>query len=669
MKSIAILIISICFQLPGISQISDKRYTDDMQEINEYLLASEYSDALPILQKLERDGYLNSNISYKLGICYLNSVFDKARSISYLEKASRSTIVNYDAENTQENNAPIKAFLFLGDAYRINNQLIDAEKTYKKYLLLVKDNPREQEVAEKRIFESQMAQLFMKRPVKVQIEKLNGNLNKGLGNFNVCISGDGNTMVYSQKMKFYDALFFCTRTDGNWSEPKEITVNVGSDGEFRPTGLSPDGKRMLLTSYNHLRGYDIYESIYKDGKWRKLKLLGKSINSPFHDIDAVYSANGKEIYFSSNRTSGLGGFDLYKAPINDAGDIGEAENLGSPINTTWDEKSPSFAENGKVLFFSSQRSPTMGGLDFFYAKQNNNGKWEQVFNTGYPLSTVGDDVGFSAKLESREGLLTRYTEGESNEGSIFDVHYGALSQFRLIPVQGEVKVKAVEGTYQGLNLYFIDETIKDTIGVVKDPEGGKYLVDLYPGDFRLVMTKDTAGTVSKSFTIPADLSQPDYTLVSNYDPEVKKTVIIPAIAASDTILVADILFDFDKSAISSEGKLLIDKLINSIQNHSFTKIELVGFTDCLGSAAYNKNLSEKRASNVKAYLEEKGIPKNKIGAKGMADAVLIAKNKNADGSDNPEGRKFNRRVEINIISSDKQLLIMKKDLVPAYLKP
>lgn len=669
MKSIAILIIFICFQLSGVSQTINKKYVDDMEEINEYLLGGEYADALPILQKLEKEGYMNANISYKLGLCYLNSVFEKARSVSYLEKACKSAVATYNTENIYEKNSPLKAFLYLGDAYRANNRLLEAEKTYKNYQALVKGDTKEQEVSEKRVFESQMAQLFMKRPAKIQIEKLGGTINNGFGNFNACISGDGNSMVYTQKMKFYDALFFCTRVDGQWQEPREITVNVGSDGEFHPTGLSPDGKRMLLTSYNHFTGSDIYESIFKDGKWHKVKLLGKSINSAFQDIDAVYGPTGKEIYFSSNRTSGFGGFDLYKASIDEADNIGEAENLGKSINTEWDEKSPSFADNGKVLFFSSQRNPSMGGLDFFYSRKNADGIWSQAFNAGYPLSTVGDDIGFSTKIAGNEGLLARYSDVESAEGDIFNVKYNTLSQFRLIPLKGDVKVKDTTGNFAGLNLFFIDETIKDTVGVVKSPDGGQYRIDLYPGDFRLVMAKDNSGSVSKSFTIPADLANPDYELSSEYAPDIKKTSVISATAANDTIFVADILFDFDKATITPEAKVLIDKLIIQLKNHTVTKIELVGFTDCLGNKMYNKNLSLKRASTVKAYLVETGISKEIVSCKGMGDAVLVAKNKNADGSDNPEGRGFNRRVEITIECADKHLIFIKKALVPAQLKP
>lgn len=162
MKRIINLVVLVCIPISVISQTYDAKYSEDIEEINEYLLVNEFSDALPILQKLEKNGYENANNSYKLGLCYLNLVNDKARAISYLEKASKNIALNYKVENTLEKSAPNKALLYLGDAYRVSNRLTDAVRTYKNYLALVKDNNQEQAIAEKRIFEGQLAQLFIK---------------------------------------------------------------------------------------------------------------------------------------------------------------------------------------------------------------------------------------------------------------------------------------------------------------------------------------------------------------------------------------------------------------------------------------------------------------------------------------------------------------------------
>lgn len=682
MKSIINLIVFLLIPISVTSQTYDTKYGESTEEINEYLLVNEFSDAFPMLKKLEKDGYDNANISYKLGLCYLNSVHDKITSISYLEKASKNITSDYIADNLFEKKAPPRALLYLGDAYRVNNRLTDAVLIYKKYLSLVKDNSQEQAIAEKRIFESQLAQLFIKRPVKVQLDRLNSSINDGMGNFNACISGDGRSLVFNRKMKFYDAIFFCTLMDSGWTKPKEITTQVGSDGEFHPTGLSSDGKRMLLSSYNHMSGYDIYESIFKDGKWRKLKTVGPSVNSAFHDIDAVYGPDSKSIYFSSNRTSGFGGFDIYKATLDEARNVVKVENLGDAINSEWDEKSPAFTSNGTLLVFSSQRRPGIGGYDFFYSKQNPDGKWGLVYNAGYPLSTVDDDFGFSTILADNEGVLPRHnSEGISDE-DIFHVKFDALSKFKLVPLQGQVQLINKDNvSYRDLKLYFIDDAIKDTVGTIESPDDGKYRIDLYPGNFKLVMSKGQTEAIPQNFTIPSDGQQSEYQLMSEFKPQtvITSSQVLSSTSSSssatdikikvDTLYVTDILFEFNQATLNSKEAEKIDRFVQTLKKYKILRIELVGFTDCVGTKDYNLKLSEKRALIVMNLFIKNGIPKEILTFKGMGDSISAAKNKNTDGSDNPDGRAYNRRVEIHIDTNDNNVIINKKDRIPAYLKP
>ncbi len=323
-----------------------------------------------------------------------------------------------------------------------------------------------------------------------------------------------------------------------------------------------------------------------------------------------------------------------------------------------------------MLLFSSQRDPCMGGFDYFYARLGSDGKWGLVYNAGYPLSTVNDDEGLSTSSQGNEGLLTRHDPGSSAEQDIFDVRLDVLSKFRQVPLKGDIRLaNGASTSFKGLTLYFVDETINDTIGMVKSPEGGKYKIDLYPGSFKLDMVKDSAGTVSQEFTIPSDDSKPDFELVSEFQPGTSKPATITKLTKVDTIVVADILFDFDSYRVSAKEKENLVSLLEKIKKHSITGIELLGYTDCIGNKAYNQILSEKRAANVKEFLVTKGLSKDILSAKGMGDTVNPAKNKNADGSDCPEGRAYNRRVEIRITASGRNLLIINKNLVPANLKP
>jgi outer membrane protein OmpA-like peptidoglycan-associated protein/tetratricopeptide (TPR) repeat protein len=666
-----VFILCLFFFIPGIifSQSLDKKYIESIEEANEYLLSEDYNEALPILSSLERSGYANANIEYKIGLCYLNSAREKSRAILYLEKATGNTVNQYKQEDVYERKAPAEAFLYLGDAYRVNNRLKEAVVTYKKYLALVNADSHEQMIAKKRIFEAQIAQHLEKRPNNVVFEKLGLGINQGIGNNNVCISGDGNSLVFNRKMKFYDAIFYCTRNEKGWSEPEEIVTQLGSDGEFHPTALSPDGKRMLLISYHRETGEDIYESTLKEnGKWGKVKLLQQSVNSPYQDIDGVYAADGKYIYFSSNRSGGFGGYDLYKAPVDDNENIGPAENSGNMVNTEWDEKSPSFMDNGNILIFSSQRKPGLGGFDFFYTMKETNGKWGEVYNMGYPVSTVNDDVDLSTIHHAREGLLAKNDPESSADNDIFYLRFDTLSRFKLVTIQGEVSIKGADSlSYNGLKLFFVDEEINDTVGKIENPEGGKYSIDLYPGNFKLLMTKENA-VASAEVTVPPDDNRPVYPVLSEFNslPGIKQ---ISAGLSVDTIFVPDILFAFNKATISSEDAQKLDHLISMLKRHKITHIDLLGFTDNKGSDEYNLKLSGLRAAKVFGFFTAKGLSGKRITVKGMGNTRAVAINSNTDGTDNPQGRSYNRRVEIVVQSSDPDVVIMKKDIVPREVKP
>ena len=112
-------------------------------------------------------------------------------------------------------------------------------------------------------------------------------------------------------------------------------------------------------------------------------------------------------------------------------------------------------------------------------------------------------------------------------------------------------------------------------------------------------------------------------------------------------LQGDVLFDFDKWDIRKEAETSLRKLAEIIKKYPKSEVLIEGHTDGKGAEEYNQNLSEKRAASVKDWLVKKGgIEPNRMKTKGWGMAKPIAPNKKPDGSDNPEGRQKNRRVEI-----------------------
>ena len=114
-------------------------------------------------------------------------------------------------------------------------------------------------------------------------------------------------------------------------------------------------------------------------------------------------------------------------------------------------------------------------------------------------------------------------------------------------------------------------------------------------------------------------------------------------------LAADVLFDFDKHDLRAEAVPSLEKVAEVLRSRAGSPVSIEGHTDAKASDAYNQSLSEKRAQAVREWLVKKGgATAAGISTRGWGKSKPIAPNTRTDGSDDPEGRKKNRRVEITV---------------------
>ena len=112
-------------------------------------------------------------------------------------------------------------------------------------------------------------------------------------------------------------------------------------------------------------------------------------------------------------------------------------------------------------------------------------------------------------------------------------------------------------------------------------------------------------------------------------------------------LAADVLFDFDKSDIKPQAQAVLKQAASFVRDKAKGAVRIEGHTDGKGSDAYNQKLSERRADSVKNwFVNKEGLTNVKFATQGFGAKKLVAANTKPDGSDDPDGRQKNRRVEI-----------------------
>ena len=610
------------------------------QEANEYLLSEEPAEALGLLLQLREKGYNSASVLYKTGKCYLEIPGKKENAVSYLEEAVKNISLDYNGNLPDEDRCPAESGILLGKAYRIANEF---EKSINVLEQMISDSSlfSKNELAEiKRQIElSRNAQELVKARIDSKSDKLSDIINAGYSNTNPVTTNDESLLCYIKHLKFYDAIMRSVKVNGNWDEPENLIPEIKSDGDFLITGISADGSTLYLRNYDPYTNGDIYSTHTENGKWSPIEKLNNNINTQYNETHASLSKDGKTLYFTSNRPGGYGGLDIYKSVLDENNDWGPAINLGPVINTKYDEESPFKTPDSDLLFFSSQGHYNMGGFDIFYSRIIDSNQYETPLNIGFPVNTSDDDVFYCPVKNGKTGFIARFDNNTYEHTDIY--RYEILSDAN--PARFTVKglVELPEGSSikkENIRVTFIDETASDTVGTNMCDTAGRFSYPLPAGKFTLGFSDHNRNLCSKQLNIPVYMPPGEFIFNTElvYNKEIK----------TDTLLLRSILFGFDKFQLSAADLTMLDQVIDILKKYPGITLQIAGHTDAIGKTSYNRILSEKRAREVLNYLVQQGISSKKLTFKGYGEDNPVAKNTNADGTDNPEGRKFNRRVEI-----------------------
>lgn len=384
----------------------------------------DFEDALSFYAKLLKVDSLNANYNFKIGESYLNIPGKEDLAIPYFKTAITKTVSKqaYKKKSFDERAAPLHAYFYLGNAYRMNNQLNEALESYMKFI----DSPYFHNnyninVVDREIKSCERAKVIQDAPLEYELVNLGEKINSDFSEEKPVISADGNSLVFIRRLKFYDAIFYSFKEEGEWQQAININPQLLSDGDFYPTGLSANGKELLLIKKEG-DSFDIYRSKFDGEVWSvALKAEGK-LNSISTEAHASYGLNDNQILITSDRKGGKGGFDIWVSEKQNDGSWGNPKNLGKQINTELDEQVAYLSLDNEVLFFSSQGHYTMGGYDIFYSRKIGN-KWRIPTNIGFPVNNTRDNLNYCpSSLNCRQAYLSVTKDDGFGAADIYLIH-------------------------------------------------------------------------------------------------------------------------------------------------------------------------------------------------------------------------------------------------------
>jgi outer membrane protein OmpA-like peptidoglycan-associated protein len=303
----------------------------------------------------------------------------------------------------------------------------------------------------------------------------------------------------------------------------------------------------------------------------------------------------------------MGGFDIYKSVFDEAtNEWSEPENLGYPINTPDNDIYFASTRDGKRAYYSSVREDGLGYDDIF------------MITIPEPIIAAREPEKLPEKMpeenpeEKKQKFPLRYQVNvvESGSGKPLD------AKIRLQGLRDNIVVAGAATAAGSMEFMIREEETKD---------------------YRLSVEHEGYAFVNQNVRLNG---------ASEQERTVTRTVELRKLTTGVVSVLRNIYFDFDKATFRTESYTELNKLERMMAENPNLKVEIAGHTDAVGTTAYNKLLSQRRAEAVKDFLTKKGIDPRRITAVGYGKTRPLASN-----DDEEEGRELNRRVEFKVISN------------------
>lgn len=501
----------------------------------------------------------------------------------------------------------------------------------------------------------------------------NTKFNDGSGCFNskgdkyymtVCGVGGPSCKIYVSEWK-----------NNRWNEPVMLNDNINfREFESRQPAISKGGDSLVFASNRPggAGGFDLWLSINSGGEnWGPAMNLGNNYNTKLNELSPSFTTFPNILFFASDGHEGFGGLDLYMAKRLSTGET-ILYNLGLPFNSNRDDAFLNVEEH--TLYWSSNRSEGMGGFDVMAVKipsinsfvsrmslKNRNARRDIMLQKRVETTEVATlqasrideridyDKLSSEKQRIVDILVEQYVGGKKPTATEHGLKPGEFDEMERIARTRYAQMLAGTSGFRkvpvsGGSGSIITATVSDSTTHEPLPDVRVILMDEYGQLLKITHANDEGrvrftGLGDGVYMVRADRSVPAqrFANVSNI------TVSKPEVVAN-TSRLENIYFDFDHYKLRSEAKRALDQLADYLVRTPNAQLELFAFADDVGTTEYNLKLSQKRGESVATYLRSKGVDQTSI--------AVIAKGKQSVQEANAVlQRQYNRRVELNMNGS------------------
>ncbi|MCW3101984.1 MAG: OmpA/MotB domain protein [Bacteroidetes bacterium] len=528
----------------------------------------------------------------------------------------------------------------------------NAKSDFERFLKNPNINPDSRESAERNVENCTFAIEATKNPKPFKPVNLGEGINSNLDEYFPAITADDQTFLFTrnnrtERTATQEDFMVSKKVGGVWQKAMLIPgTGINTQGNEGAPSLSVDGQVLFFTvcqdqtgsfgpGRKGLGGCDIFYAEKVGDAWSKPYNLGNSVNTQYRETQPSFSADGKSLYFVSNRPGGMGEHDIYVSELDADGSWKHPVNLGKKVNSKGDEQSVFIHPDGRTLYFSSNGRIGMGGFDIYVVRKDAKGVWGEPVNLGYPINTYGDE---NSLLVGASGEIAYFAS--NRDGGL-----GGLDMYKF-DLYKEARPDLV--TYVKGKVYDVKS---------REPLGAHFvLIDLATGK-PVIESDANSGNGEFLVTLPVDkdyllnVSQPGYLFYSEnfalkeLADKTKPFIMDVPMQPIDTgiIELKNVFFETAKFNLKPESNAELDILVKFLNVNKTIRGELSGHTDNVGDKKSNMTLSQNRAKTVYDYLVAHGIDPKRLTYKGYGDTRPKVKN------DSDANRAINRRTEFKVI--------------------